>query len=154
MPRDEFPSVSAGKKAWCYLRLVYMELQYWLVGQTPETYHLHQAGVWVELNAFRRAIAHMKAYLTNTENATARWYLAYYHSCIEEWSQAALEYGKVAPLLPQPVVWLGQAEAELRLGNRAKAKEIMEAVDRDFPQLEGALLAARKELHDEFRLGA
>ena len=153
MPHDELTRISLLTKVWCYVRLAYTELQYWLVGLTPESYHLHQANLWVEIRAYRRAIAHMKAYLTNTENATARWYLAYYHTCVEEWSQAALEYGKVAPLLRQPVVRLGQAEAELRLGNRVKGMEIIETVDREFPALDGVLRTARDELWNEFRLG-
>jgi hypothetical protein len=49
---------------------------------------------------------------------------------------------------------LGQAEAELRLGNRDKAKEIIDAVDREFPQLEDPLRRARDELRTEFQPGA
>ncbi|MEJ0084403.1 MAG: hypothetical protein WDO72_01865 [Pseudomonadota bacterium] len=154
MPREEFPNVSPKTRAWCCFRLAYTELQYWLVGLTPEGYHLRQAQLWAEMQAFKRAIVHMKSYLKNTENATARWYLAYYYSCAEEWSQAALEYGRVAGVLPQPVVRLGQAEAELRLGNRAKAKEIIDSVDIEFPQLDAALRGARDELRKEFQLGA
>ena len=153
MPRDVIPSVPIRTQVWCLLRLGYTELQYWLVGLTPESYHLHQANVWVEMHRYRRAIAHMRAYLTNTENATARWYLAYYHSCVEEWAQSAEEYAKVVPVLPQPVVRLGQAEAELRLGNRARAQEIIDAVDREFPQLDDVLRRARDELRSEFQLG-
>ena len=153
MPRDAIPTVSFPRKLWCFFRLTYTELQYWLVGLTPESYHLQQAGAWVEMHGYRRAIAHMKKYLANTENATARWYLAYYHTCVEEWSQAAHEYAKVVSVLPQPVVRLGQAEAELRLGNRAKGKEIIDAVDREFPRLDGAVRTARDELWEEFQLG-
>lgn len=152
MPRDVIPGVPLVTQAWCFLRLGYTELQYWLVGLTPESYHLHQASVWVEMHKYRRAIAHMKAYLANTENATARWYLAYYHSCVEEWAQSAQEYARVATVLPQPVVRLGHAEAELRLGNREKGKEIIDAVDRDFPQLDDVLRRARDELRSEFLL--
>ena len=154
MPRDLIPSAPLKTQAWCFLRLGYAELQYWLVGLTPESYHLHQANVWVEMHRYRRAIAHMKAYLANTENATARWHLAYYHSCVEEWSQSAAEYAKVVQVLPQPVVRLGLAEAELRLGNRTKGKEIIDAVDREFPQLEDVLRRARDELRSEFQLDA
>ena len=153
MARDPIPSVSFPRRLWCLLRLSYTELQYWLIGLSPESYHLHQATVWVEMHAYRRAIVHMKSYLKNTENATARWYLAYYHSCVEEWSQAAEEFGKVVTAMPHPAVRLGQAEAELRLGNRAKAKEIIDAVDREHPQLDDTLRAARDELWNEFRLG-
>jgi hypothetical protein len=149
MMRDVIPGVSPGIRAWCYLRLAYTELQYWLVGLTPEGYHLRQAGVWVEMHAYRQAIGHMRAYLANTENATARWYLAYYYSCVEEWAQAALEYEKVVVVLRQPVVRLGQAEAELRLGNRARAREILDGIDREFPQLDDALREARDELCSE-----
>lgn len=135
------------------LRLAYTELQYWLVGLTPEGYHLHQAGLWVEMHAYRKAIGHMQKYLANTENATARWYLAYYHSCVEDWAQSALEYEKVVAVLRQPVVRLGQAEAELRLGNRAKAMEIIDGIDREFPHLDDALREARDDLRKEFQLG-
>jgi hypothetical protein len=118
MPRDAIQNVSLRSRAWCYFRLVYKELQYWFVGLTPESYHLHQARVWGEMHAYRRVIAHMKSYLKNTENAKARWNLAYYLGCVEEWSQAALEYGKVAGVLPQPALRLGQDELrnEFRLG--------------------------------------
>jgi hypothetical protein len=153
MPRDPFPHISAVGRIRGLLRLAYTEAQYWLIGLTPETYHLHQAGVWADLNEYERAISHLKRYLAVTENVTARSELAFYHSCLEQWSQAATEYAKVVPAWPHPAILLAHAEAELRLGNTGKGREIIASVDREFPQLDDATRRARDELKAEFQVG-
>jgi hypothetical protein len=83
MPRDAFPHVSIFARMRGRLSLAYTELQYWLLGLTHESYHLHQAGVWADLHRYERAISHLKRYLAVTENVTARSELAFYHSCLQ-----------------------------------------------------------------------
>jgi tetratricopeptide (TPR) repeat protein len=153
MPRDVFPHVSIFARMRGRLSLTYTELQYWLLGLTHESYHLHQAGVWADLHRYERAISHLKRYLAVTENVTARSELAFYHSCLQEWPQAAQEYAKVTAIWPHPAVRLGHAEAELRLGNVAKAQEIIAAVETEFPELDEVTARARDEIKAEFRLG-
>ena len=123
-----------------------MELQYWLVGLTPETYHAAQARVWEELRSYPRAITHLKRYLENSEDANIRWWLAHCHGWVGNWTEAALEYAKIVPLLPKPEVRLGQAEAEFHAGNHAKALELLDGIDRDFPTLEASLENVRVRL--------
>ena len=141
------------KALWPYWLVTYAELTYWLVGSSPEEYHWAKANAWSRLDNHRRVIKHLQSYLKYSDNANLRWNLAYHLGCVEEWQRSADEYAKVVATMPQPIVRFGQAQAELRLGNRKKVFEIIISVDRDHPQLEENLRAMRDELIKECSSG-
>lgn len=102
-------------------RLVYTELQYWLVGLTPEGYHHAKASAWEDLGNFHRAASHLRAYLRNSDKPQMRGWLAYCYSRLEQWPDAAREYTTAISKWSHPSLILGLAEAKLHLGDVAHA---------------------------------
>jgi tetratricopeptide (TPR) repeat protein len=137
---------SRASRALAWFRLTYTELQYWLVGLTPEGYHWAQAAAWEDLGNFHRAAKHLSGYLQCSENAQARALLAYCYTRIGSWSLAAAEYTTVLASWPHPSIMLGLAEAKLQLGDLAKARELAEIVERDRPNMEPYVLQALEYL--------
>ena len=136
-------------KIWSYWLLTYAELIYWLVGTSPEGYHLSKANAWSRIDNHRNAIKHLRSYLKYSDKPSMRWHLAYHLGCVGELPEAAEQYAKAAAALNQPVVRIGYAQAVLRLGDRHKAREIIGTLDRDHPQLEERLQTMRDELLHE-----
>lgn len=124
------------------LRLIYTELQYWLVGLTPEGYHHAQASAWEGLGDFDRAAKHVRAYLKCTDKPQMRALLAYYHSRLHRWPDAAREYAAAISKWPHPSIVLGLAEAKLHLGDVAHAAELAASVERSATPLEPYVLRA------------
>jgi hypothetical protein len=118
------------------LRLVYTELQYWLVGLTPEGYHFAQASAWESFGKFDRAAKHLSALLENKEDPQMRALLAYCYSRAGRWADAAREYTAVAPRWSHPSVVLGLAEAKFRLGDVSGARVLAELVGSEHSPLE------------------
>jgi hypothetical protein len=117
-------------------RLIYTELQYWLVGLTPEGYHHAQASAWEDLGNFDRAARHLRAYLQNSDKPQMRALLAYCYSRLERWPDAAREYTTAITKWPHPSLLLGLAEAKLHLGEIAYAAELAASVERSATPLE------------------
>jgi len=111
------------------LRLVYMELQYWLVGLTPETYHHAQASAWEDLGKYDRAAKHLRAYLENSDKPQMRGWLAYCYAKLEQWPDAAREYTTAISKWSHPSLILGLAEAKLHLGDIANAAALAALVE-------------------------
>jgi hypothetical protein len=118
------------------LRLVYAELQYWLIGLTPEDYHWRMASAWEDLGNFDRAARHLKSYLQSSENAQVRALLAYCYARLGSWSLAAEEYRIVIAAWSHPTFILGLAEAKFELGDATSARALAELVEREHPSRE------------------
>jgi hypothetical protein len=118
------------------LRLVYTELQYWLVGLTPEGYHHAQASAWEGLGNFDRAARHLRAYLQNSDKPQMRGWLAYCYSKLEQWPDAAREYTTAISKWSHPSLILGLAEAKLHLGEAADAAALAALVESSDAPLE------------------
>jgi hypothetical protein len=140
-------SPNHAKRALAFFRLAYTEVQYWLVGLSPEGYHAAQAAAWDELGNFNRVAKHLSAFLENTESAQMRAYLAYAYSRTGRWSDAAREYARVVTIWPDPSVILGLAEAKLELGDIESARALADTVEFG----ETPPTAAIKEAVDFFR---
>ena len=132
-----------------YSRLVYTELQYWLVGLSPEGYHSAQARAWEDLGNFNRAAKHLAAYLENSEKPQMRALLAYCFARTERWADAAREYAAVIAKWPHPSVALGLAEAKLHLGEVAEAHALLAAVEHSSFPLDPAIAHALALLKTE-----
>jgi hypothetical protein len=111
------------------LRLVYTELQYWLVGLTPEGYHHAQASAWEVLGNFDRAARHLRAYLQNSDRPQMRGWLAYCYSRLEQWPDADREYTTAIGKWSHPSLTLGLAETKLHLGEVAHAAALVALVE-------------------------
>jgi hypothetical protein len=118
------------------LRLAWTELQYWLIGLTPEDYHWRMAAAWETLDNFKRAARHLESYLQSSENAQARALLAYFYARLGSWSQAAEEYKTVIAAWPHPSFILGLAEAKFELGDPGSARALADQVEREHPTRE------------------
>lgn len=102
-------------------RLVYWELQYWLVGLSPEGYHHAQASAWEDLGNYSRAAKHLRAYLRNSDKPQMRGWLAHCYAKLEQWPDAAREYTTAISKWSHPSLILGLAEAKLHMGEIADA---------------------------------
>lgn len=118
------------------LRLIYTELQYWLVGLSPEGYHASQARAWEDLGNFDRAARHLKAYLDASESTHMRALLAYCYSRLERWPDADREYTRILADWPHPSLVLGLAEAKFHLGEVTRAQELVASVEQPGSTLE------------------
>lgn len=133
------------KALWTYWLLTYAELNYWLVGTSPEGYHWAKARAWSRSDDHARAIEQIRRGLEYSDDLRMRCWLAWQLARIGDWSQAAREYAKVAAVTKQPVAVVGWAEAELRLGNKLKAMEVLGTLDKQHAQFTGSL----ESTHDE-----
>lgn len=122
------------KKLWTWWLLTYAELNYWLVGTSPEGYHLAKAHAWSRIDDHARTIEQLRLALKYSNNLRVRCQLAWHLACLGDWTQAAQEYANVAAVTPLPVALFGQAEAEMHLGNKLKAVELLGTIDRKHPQ--------------------
>ena len=129
-------SPSRANRITAGLRLIYAELQYWLIGLTPESYHSAKASAWEDLGNFKRAAKHLAAFLESSENSQIRALLAYCYSQMECWSDAAREYTTVIAIWPHPSFVLGLAEARFHLGDVAQARELTASVESSSTALE------------------
>ena len=134
------------RRASLYARLIYKELQYWLIGLTPEHYHHYQAVILSELLRFDAAIKHYRAYLNLTDNPHVRVNLGLLLGTVSRWSDALTEYERALIKWRHPAVRLAIVEAHLRLGNKAEASRLIRLVKEEECQESEALRCARCEL--------
>jgi tetratricopeptide (TPR) repeat protein len=132
------------------LRLIYIEIQYWLVGLTPETYYWAKARAWEDFGDFRRATNSLSAYLKNSDDPQVRALLAYCYARRGDWARTADEYTRVLRKWNHPSIRLGLAEAERALGETEKARELIAELEKEqtplAPQLEQALAILKGQL--------
>jgi hypothetical protein len=139
-------------KIFCAAKLLYIELQYWLIGLSPEGYHDQKAAAFARLPDYPRAIAQLRASLGYSESANNRLCIAYYYVCLDDWVNAAVEYAQAAKLKPTPEILLAQAEAELRLGHTQKGVELIATAEVIVPAGKPELARAAADLRREFGL--
>jgi tetratricopeptide (TPR) repeat protein len=137
------------RRAGLYVRLIYKELQYWLIGLTPEHYHHYQAVIFSELLRFDAAIKHYRAYLKLTDDPRVRVDLGLLLGTVSRWSEALTEYERALIKWGHPAVRLAIAEAHLRLGNKAEASRLIGLVIVEDCHESEALRSARCELLSE-----
>lgn len=130
------PPQSTSIRVLAGLRLGYIELQYWLLGLTPEDYHSAMARAWEDWGNLERTAHHLSAYLGYSEDTQIRALLAYCRSRQGAWQQAAGEYATVIEKWPHPSMILGLAEAKLNLGDLQAARELSEQVAREHSPME------------------
>jgi Flp pilus assembly protein TadD len=132
------------------LSIAYTELQYWLLGLTPESYHWAQGSAWERLGRYRHAAHHLARYLQSSENTHVRALLAFCYVRIGSWADAAREYSAVLDVWPDPSIAINLAHAQLQLGNTAHARQLVALVEAEHSPLEGdqqlALAALKRQL--------
>ena len=150
MPDNTLAPPPRATRVIAVVRLVYTELQYWLLGLTPEGYHSAQASAWEDFGDFNRAAKHLSAYLQKSDSPHVRGLLAYCYSRTQRWPDAAREYAAVIATWPHPSLVLGLAEAKLRLGEVAEAHELVASVERGPTPLEPMVEQALVFLKTQF----
>jgi tetratricopeptide (TPR) repeat protein len=151
MSRQEITRPSLPSRLVLHWKCVYKELQYWLLGHSPEHYHHYKAYIHSELCDFTRAVKHYRAYLTNTNDPRIRANLGMTLATLERWPEALAEYQKVELEWPHPAVVLAIAEAHVRLGDREAALRQITKVDAGSLEQDPALKAAREDLMKELQ---
>jgi tetratricopeptide (TPR) repeat protein len=132
-------------------QLVQSEVQYWCMGVTPEWYHWTKGNAWDVLDNDEKAAFHLAEYLRYADNAYVRGRLAYRHGRLGQWADASQQYERVNQKNPHPEFALGHARAELRLGNRARAEEILSAMRTIYPVLDLQYMEELAFLQEEIR---
>lgn len=115
-------------RALALLKVAYTELQYWLVGLTPEAYHLSQSRNYEQLAWYGQAVAHCRKLLLFCEHPETRARLGLCYSFLGNHGESVREYRKAVAAWDNPAVVLGLAQAEFRNGNRETALELLNRV--------------------------
>ena len=137
-----------------FSRILYKEAQYWLVGLTPEHYHLYQARRWSELHNFAASANHLRKYLACSNKPQVRAELGWCLAALGRWTEAAAEYEAATAQWPHISVRLALAEAQLRSGNAQRGAAIVRELDGEGLALEGTSRAALADLKKELGLVA
>lgn len=143
MKADRFRQVAA------ILKIGYTELQYWLVGMTPEGYHFQQSRNYEQLGASKRSAHHSHQVLRYAEYPEPRARLGYYYAMQAKYAEAAEHYRKAAKNWPHPSILLALAQAELRMGNHQAAAELIEQVEAS--QLNDQLVSLTADVKSELK---
>jgi Flp pilus assembly protein TadD len=138
---------SFGVRALAVLKIVHLELQYWLVGLTPETYHVLQSRNYVQLGAYSRAVHHCRRFLQLKEHPEVRARLGLCCSLLGQHLDAVREYRKALENSQHPALVLGLAQAEFRSGNVERARALLKGVPES--QLSQPLRDAIAQLQNE-----
>lgn len=130
------------------LKVGYTELQYWLIGMSPEGYHFAQARNYDSLGATHWSAHHSHEVLKYAEYPEPRARLGYYYAMLGRPAEAAEHYRKALQAWPHPSLQLALAHAELRIGQYQAAVELLERVEQSEmkDQLAEAIAAVRSEL--------
>jgi hypothetical protein len=149
MPDTQLSRFARASAVW---QIIYAEVQYWLLGLMPESYHWKKGNAWDTLSNHQRAVVHLAEFLKYADNAYIRGRLAYCYSQLSLWTEASQQYERVNQKYPHPEFALGHARAELRLGNKARAAEILATVHSTY-SLEQRYLEDAAFLREELRHG-
>lgn len=115
-------------RAVALLKLVYTEMQYWLVGMTPEWYHLSQGRNYEQLGAYSRAAHHCRQLLEWRDHGEIRARLGLCYAMLRQDAESVREYRKAVEQWDHPAIVLGLAQAEFRNGNTRTARELLKKV--------------------------
>jgi hypothetical protein len=154
VPRDPVEQVPLAERLLLNMKLLYTDIQYWVVGLTPEYYHLHHARLSWRLHDFGTAAKHFLAYFKYTDNPQVRAELGLCFGTIEKWPEALAQYQRAAMSWSDPAVKLAIAEVHLRMGNTDACLAQIKSVDEEFPTLSASLGNAKAELLREVQCGA
>jgi tetratricopeptide (TPR) repeat protein len=146
---EEQPSRLAQVRA--IAQIVYAELQYWCVGMLPESYHWKMGSAWDIFGNPRKAAHHLARFLQFADNAYVRGRLGHSYAQLGLWSEASREYERANQKHPHPEFALGHASAELRLGNRELAAQIVADVEAKYPKLEQKQMEDLAFIKEELR---
>jgi tetratricopeptide (TPR) repeat protein len=115
-------------RAAAFVKVTCTALQYWLVGLTPEEYHLSQSRSYEQLAWYERAVHHCRKLLLLSEHPETRARLGLCYAFLGNHVEAVREYRKAVEAWDHPAVVLGLAQAEFRNGNLETALELVKRV--------------------------
>lgn len=130
------------------LKLGYTELQYWLLGMTPEGYHFQQSRNYERFGSVERAAHHSRQVLRYAEYPEPRARLGHYYAMRGSYVEAVEHYRKAISTWPHPSILLALAQAEVRIGNHQSAIDLIGQVEDSEmkEQLATAIAEVRSEL--------
>jgi hypothetical protein len=134
-----------------FLRIGYTELQYWLVGMTPEGYHFQQSRNYDRIGAVKKAVHHAQQALRYGEYSEPRARLGYYSASQGKYQEAADHYRKAISTWGHPSILLALAQMELRIGNPQAAADLVERVEATEMKTQFAAVIA--EVRSELQTG-
>ena len=135
------------KRSIALLKVGYTELQYWLVGMTPESYDFQQSRNYDELGAAKRSAHHAHEVLKHAEYPEPRARLGYYYAMLGNPAEAVEHYRKAVATWPHPSILLALAQMELRVGRYGAASELVTRVENS--DMKNQLLEAIAEVRSE-----
>jgi hypothetical protein len=137
-----------------HFRLVYNEITYWVIGNTPEEHHANAAYFRYQLGHHRKCIEQCNKYLAYSQSDRVKSMLGYSLGAVQNWEEAALAYRSVTNLWEQPATAVGLAEAEFRSGNEIEARKILATVEVSYPQPPYDLALAIEQLNRELEMSS
>jgi hypothetical protein len=117
------------KQLLILMKIGYTELQYWLVGMMPESYHFRQSRHYDELGALERSVHHAREVLRDAEEPEPRARLGAYCMMRGKLVEAVEHYRKAVETWPHPSLLLALAQAELRVGRHGVAADLLVRVE-------------------------
>ena len=132
-----------------WLRIVFNELAFWMVGLTPESYHGQAAYLWSRLDRYDKVLKHCRGYLRSSENSEIRAMLGYSLAYRGDWKAAAETYRGITDIWSAPHRVLCLAEAEMHSGNLEEAKKILVSLEVGHAQSDSALAQHVEQLKGE-----
>lgn len=145
---ENAPKAPSLQQLVALLKVGFTELQYWLIGMTPEAYHFQQSRNYEQLGASRRSAHHSHEVLKYAEYPEPRARLGYYYATAGKHVDAAEHYRKAVQTWPHPSIMLALAQAELRIGHKQAALDWLERAENSEmkEQLQQAIAEVRLEL--------
>lgn len=115
-------------RAIAFLKVVYTEIQYWLVGMTPEGYHLKQGRNYEQLVAYSRAAHHYRRFLEWRDHGEIRARLGICYAMLDMNAESVTQYRKALEQWDHPAIMIGLAQVEFRTGNAEAARQLLQRV--------------------------
>ena len=110
-------------------RVTYTTLGNYLVGLTPEENHWRKGEAWSRIGAYRLSVWHFRKFLTYSDDARARAYLAWCYAQLGMQESAVQHYRQAYTHDKHPTIALGLAQLETNLGNIDAARVLIENLE-------------------------
>jgi hypothetical protein len=125
-------TIGAGRRAlavgWAAARACYFSLANYLVGLTPEEYHIQKGNLWLGADCYRWAIWNYARALRSSEDSVVRATLGWCYHQLGMPEAALTHYRKACERNRRADLLLGLMAAEHQAGNVAECAAVLERI--------------------------
>ena len=123
------------RRAWTILKLVYLYLQYFLLGLLEEGFQIQKAGYLCDLGLFAAAAKAYQKALRETQSPFVQASLGYCYLCLDLPEKAVEYLGRAYERRPIPNVGATLLQALRANGDTSRARELSEKLKRSREKL-------------------